>query len=584
MVTSTGYWWMLAATIAAGIAWVRLWRGRTTPFRMRWQTAILVLAVTLCWHAHERFGYKILADEILLMGTSQNMHLDRDVGYGVRSTDVRGPFEILESVLDKRPLLYPFLVSVLHDWTGYRPANAFWLNAVLGVGFLLLLHQLATRIGGNPWAGDMAVLFAGGIPLLAQQSSGGGFDLLNLTLLVAWIGLGMALMEKPDGPRQDAYVMAAVLLASTRYESMLYLVPTVVVVLLAWRRRGEVCLTPASVIAPLFLLPSLWLQYAFEADSRRWELQSMGAESVFALHFVPGNLGHAVAHFVSIDGYQPNSPAFGVVGLVALPFLLLWSVSILRSPKKAEPGEVALVWTTAGLWGGTALLMLYFWGQFDHPVIHRLSLPTQLLMLVALVVALAKFGHPAEWRWKAATGVAAIALFAWSLPVMAKNAYGRTYTPGLAYAWREQFLSRIADRQVLVIDRDSQFWITQKVTATPVAMAQMRKEGIAYHLRNRSFSEIFVFQSFKFDEETGVEAVYPEDKLSDDFELEPVAQLKLAVSHVARISRVKAIREGGKVVAENGWPKEVRPAIEMTPGQSEAARQAYLNNWLKQLP
>lgn len=583
-VITTGYWWMLVATIIAGVVWWKSWRAHATFRVPRWQTVVLIAAVTLCWHAHERFGYKILADEILLMGTSQNMHFDRDVGYGVRATDIRGPFEILESVLDKRPLLYPFLVSVLHDWTGYRTANAFWLNAGLGVVFLGLLHHLATRVGGNAWAGDVAVLFAGGIPLFAQQASGGGFELLNLTLLTAWIGFGMAFMEKPDERRQDALVISAVLLASARYESLLYLVPTAVMLILAWRRRGNVAVTPVTVLAPVLLLPTLWLQYAFEADAGRWELQSRGADTVFSLDYLAGNLGHAAAHFLSFDGYQPNSPVFGAIGLLALPFLMLWTVSVLRSPKEAAPGEVALVWTSAGLWAGAALLMLYFWGQFDHPVIHRLSLPTQLLMLLALVVALAKFGHAAEWRWKAAAAVAAVTLFAWSLPVMAKNAYGRTYTPGLAYAWREQFLTQIQDRQVLVIDRDSQFWITQQISATPIAMAEARKEGIAFHLRNRSFSDIFVFQSCQYDEQTGIEQVYPEDRLSPAFELEPVAQLKLAIGHVARISRVKSIHEGDKVIAAPGWPADTRAKISLTPEQSEAARQAYLDNWLKQLP
>ena len=228
--------------------------------------------------------------------------------------------------------------------------------------------------------------------------------------------------------------------------------------------------------------------------------------------------------------------------------------------------------------------MVYFWGQFDHPVIHRLSLPTQLLMLVAMIVALGRIGRAAEWRWKAAAMVAVVAMFAWSLPMMSRNAYGRTYTPGLAYAWREQFLKQVEDRQVLVIDRDTQFWITQKVSATPVGMAEHRKDGIAFHLRNRSFADIFVFQSYKFDEESGVEEVYPEDRLSPSFELEPVAQLKLAVGHIARISRVTAIRSDGKVVAESGWPPATRPKISMTSEQGDAARNAYLDNWLKQLP
>ena len=167
---------------------------------------------------------------------------------------------------------------------------------------------------------------------------------------------------------------------------------------------------------------------------------------------------------------------------------------------------------------------------------------------------------------------------------MARNAYGRSYTPGLAYAWRAFFLEQIADRQVLVIDRDTQFWITQKISATPVAQAELRKEGIAFHLRNRSFSDIFVFQAVSFNEETGVEAVDPADVLSPSFELEPVAQVRLSVGHVARISRVTAVREDGEIVAAPAWPAPTRSDVNMDAGQAEAVKQAYIDNWIKQLP
>lgn len=513
------------------------------------------------------------------------MHLDRDVGYGIRATDVRGPFELLQSVLDKRPLLFPFLVSLVHDLAGYRVENAFWLNAALGVLLLVLLHALASRIADSYLAGDAAVLLAGGIPLLAQQAAGGGFELLNLTLLTGWVLLAIAWLAKPeDEVRLNAFVMTAVLLACTRYESLLYLVPTAVVVVIGWWRAGRVMVTPFMWLAPVLLLPTLWLQDAFEADSSRWELQSMGLTQVFSADYLPKNLGHAAAHFFAVDGYQPNSPVFGALGLLALPLLLLWSLRVWRRPLAASADDLALAWTTFGLWIVTGLMMVYFWGQYDHPVIHRLSLPTQLLMLVAIVLVTARLLPPRDWKWRGLAALAVGALVMWSIPTMSRNAYGRSYTPGLAYAWRAQFLESMEDRQVLVIDRDSQFWITQKIAATPIAQAELRKEGIAFHLRNRSFSDILVFQSVAFDEKTGVETVDPADVLSASFELEPVAQVRVSIGHLARISRVTAIREGSEVIASPSWPAQTRPDVSLSAGEAERIKQAYIDNWIKQLP
>src|SRR5450432_4297934 len=80
---------------------------------------------------HETFGFKIGMDEIMLLGTSMSMHLDKTVLVPVRGNDIQGTFAILDGMMDKRPLFFPFLVSLLHDLTGYRPANAFVLNGTL---------------------------------------------------------------------------------------------------------------------------------------------------------------------------------------------------------------------------------------------------------------------------------------------------------------------------------------------------------------------------------------------------------------------------------------------------------------------
>ncbi len=583
-VVRSGYWFMLALALAGGAALVRLWLagGREWPASWRlWRTWAVIAAATLAWHAHERPGFKILADEVLLLGTSQSLHMQRQAGYAVRATDVRGPFELLQTTLDKRPLFFPFLVSAVHDWTGYRPENIFILNAVLGLAGLLVVHGLATRIARSPAGGHVAVLWLAGIPLWAQQASGGGFELLNVTLLAAWLWLAIAYTARPTAEKQDALVLVAVMVASTRYESLLYLVPTAGLLLWVWSRRGGRLASPLLPLAPVLLLPTLWLNQAFSANAGFWEMQSVGASRPFALGNLPDNLGHALAHFLSTDGFQPNSPAFGVVGLLALPCLAVWGLRLRRDPASRDEGDAGLLAGLAGLLAGTGLMMAYFWGQFDHPVIHRLSLPTQLLMLVAVLLVVARLCAGKVVLWRITGGLALLSLVVWSLPVMARNAYGRGYTPGVAYAWRAEFLERLPGRNILVIDRDCQFWITRGISATPIAQAQARREGIAFHFRNRSFTDIYVFQALKVEPETGVIRVATEDELGSGYVLETVAEHRLAISNLARISRVTAVNP--QAVAAPSASADV-PAVPTDPKQAEAARKAFLENWIKNLP
>lgn len=592
----SGYWFMLALTLCAGVALVRLWWGRDAGrvhglWRNRWLWATLVLT-SLAWHAHERFEFKILSDEVVLAGTSQNLHLEREVGYPVRTTDVRGPFEVLQANLDKRPILFPFLVSLVHDWTGYRVANVFWLNCGLGMVLLGVCAGLASRVGGGDAAAPTAIAWLAGIPLLAQQVSGGGFELLNLTLIAAWIWLAMIYASKPDGRTQDAFVLIAVMLGSTRYESLLYLGPTAFLMLWVWRRRDGVIFSALTWIAPVLLLPTFWLNQAFKANEGFWEMKSVGAEHPFGLDYLAGNLGHALGYLLSTDGYQPNSPVFGLLGLLALPVLMIWVMRKLRKGADLSGDDAGLLTGIVGLASGASLMMLYFWGQFDHPVIHRLSLPTQLLLWLAMIVLIRQVA--CRWRaaWPVMGWVAATVVVVWSLPVMARNAYSREYTPGLAFAWREKFFEGLKTRNILVIDRDSLFWTVREISSTPVYQAQARREGIAFHFRNRSFEEVYAFQTFTVDPGTGTLSLVAEDDLGPGYELEPVVQHRLTIGLLARISRVTAVHEhaeaAGQQQSGRGLEKEPNPTIALDQVESTVenptAQAEYLKEWVKNLP
>lgn len=587
-VVKGGYWMMLGA----GLLWAwTLWKLQGSVSgpvwwsraRQHWAILLLILGVGGLWQAQETHGFKILADEALLLGTSQSLHLDREVGYAIRGTDVQGPYQILQGVLDKRPYFFSFLVSLVHDFTGYRTTNPFWLNTALSFVFLGLLYGLAAKAGGGRRAGVLALVLAAGLPLLAQQAAGGGFELLNLTLIAGWWWLAILYMERPGVNRQDALVLTAVLLASTRYESLLFLVPTAALLFIAWWREKQVIVSWPTWVAPLLMLPMLWLNRSFSANDSLWELRSLGADTPFGLKYLPGNLGHALAYFFSFDGYQPNSPYLGLLGLLALPVFGLWVQRIWRDPVRSDGVETGLAVASLGTLAVTGLMMVYFWGQFDHPVIRRLSLPTQLLMIIAVVVVVGRAIRPGPRVWGGLIAGGLVALMSFSLPSMSKNAYGRDYSPAMAYAWRQDFLKRLPGKDFLMIDRDSLYWTAEKIAATPIAQAQLRRDGIAYHMRNHSFSAVYVFQTFNVNPDTGEMTLSQEEKLDPAFELVPVAQRRVQLLTICRFSRVVAIRDGDKVLAKADLA--VTPLeTEMTPAQLEAAKRDYLDKWVKELP
>lgn len=583
-VAKGGYWVMLVTVVLFARTLWRLTRESLSnyrPSRADWAALALIVACGGVWVAHERQGFKILADETLLLGTSMGLHYEREVAFPVRATDVQGPFQFPERHLDKRPFFYPFVVSLVHDVTGYRPTNGFHVNAVLGFLFLGLAYVIGWRLGGTRWSGALWVLLFAGLPLLAQQAAGGGFELLNLVMMATFLLLALRYAERPDDLSLEAMCLAAVLLAQTRYESVLFVLPAAVIALWGWWRDGRVFLSWPVVLCPVFLLPYVLQNRVFEMNTGVWEMASRpGYEVPFSLGYVPDNLGHALAFFFDTSGYQGNSIYFSALGLLALPFFALMILRLLRGATAGQP--VAVGATGIGLFLIGGLLLAYFWGQFDHPVIRRLSLPLHWLMAMAVATVGAQLIRRTV-VWQALCAGAVLALLVQGIPTMARQAYLWDYQPAVEMEWRADFLARQTRRDFLFIDRDVTFWITQRISATPVAQATLRKEGLAYHLRNHSFSAMFVFQRFTVDDQTGALTIDPTDDLGPNFELEPVAQRRIATLHLARISRIGAIRENGEIVARAVLAV---PAVEpqLSSAELQKVKAEYLEKWIKQLP
>lgn len=587
-VVKGGYW---AALLAVALFAASLWRSCRTDIRAfrfvrrHWGIAALIAVCGMVLLAHERYGFKILADEELLAGTSMGMHYNREVAFPSRGTDIQGPFQLLDNVLDKRPFFYPFVVSIAHDLTGYRVENAFYVNTVLGFLFLTLVFALGRTLGGSVWAGVMSVLLFTGLPLLAQQMKGGGFDLLNLVMIAVVLWLALRFAERRDESTEEALCIAAVLLAFTRYESVILLPPVAALILWVWWREQRIILTWPVLITPLLLTFALLQNRVFAVRESAWELGGKPeATAPFGLHYVPENIGHALGFFFDTTGYQPNSPFFAAVGLLAVPFFGLWIVRVFRARSAAALSDVAVAMVGLGLFAIWGLMLVYFWGQFDHPVIRRLSLPEHLLMVIAIAVVGGLWLR--DRGWKLACLAATAALLIYSLPSMSRRAYAVTYSPAVAMEWRTEFLKRFPDRDYLVLDNDSTFWIAHLVPATPSKQANDRIDGLIHLLRNDSFAAMYVVQHFHIDPETGARKIDHDDDLGPAFELEPIWERRIQTLFIGRISRIKAIRQNGRIAAEAGLatPPPGVPGTTRSPAEFEAAKKAYVDNWLKQLP
>lgn len=579
-----GYWAMLVLAVLFGWSLVRITRDSRPDWaelrsRPRWP-ALLVAGCGGLLLAHETFGFKILMDEVMLLGTSMSMHLDKTALVPMRGHDIQGAFQMLGGQLDKRPLFHPFLVSVLHDFTGYRPENVFALNTVLTFVLLALTYVTGFRIGGRG-AGAVAVLLLTSLPLLAQNCTGGGFELLNLVMILATLLLGMRYVARRDTNSLEAFGLAGILLANTRYESVLFLLPVGLTILWVWWSERRPAVSWVVVAMPLLLLPYALHNKVFSVRASSWELAGLpGYDKPFSLSYIPENLAHAWFFFSDRTGEHSNSLVILVLSFLGLPLFALWTLKLLRRLGQAPAAHAALALFAIGFAAHTLLMLCYFWGKFDDPVIRRLSLPLNLFMVIAIVTAAAEM----SWRgrtWRILAVFTGAGTFAYSLPAMARHDYSLDYYVGREMEWRREFIATHPERDYLFIDQDSIMWLTHQVSATPIKQAVDHKDRIVFNARNRIFSAIYVFQRYRVDVKDGGRLWLPvDDDLGPDYQLETVWERRFTPETVSRISRVVSIREGPTTP-----PVASPPPLEgLTPAEQEKIREQFLDRFIKRLP
>ncbi len=589
LVRHGGYGLMLVTFALFLVHVVQLLRRSDLPGRFMtggWRTVLFIVGVSGVLHVQEPHGFKVVNDEFVQLSTSQRLHHLREVSTVARGFYLGTTFMPMQGHVDKRPLFYPFLLSVVHDLSGYRAENAFWLNALLTPLLLALVYLVARDLVGRA-GGIAAVLLLATLPLLTQTLTGGGFEVLNLVMIVATMYLGLRLAREPDALNLGAFCLSGVLLAQVRYESVLFVVPVALAILYVFWKSERVLLPWPVLVTPLLLLAYPLQLNVFKLRPEMWQLSDRPSEAgVYSITYFYDNIGKALAYFLSFDRSQSNSHAVALAGAVGVGFFLLHLFRENRTMVRRNPEQVVFALFVVALLGQAVLMMCYFWGSYNETLTVRLSLPTQLLFVLAFV-----FVYPllvtVATRWRILSAALVLYFFCWTVPTIAQRAYAHRNLAAETANWQREYLASRPDRGFIVVDQTMpMLWVTHGVASVSFDSLAERTREFAYHFRRGTFSDCLVAQKFEVvDFET--EALVPMAgfDLSDAMELETVRQIVFRPTYVIRLSRIVALDEERL----NAWGEERLKSIEEAvanrdPAQLKQLEDEFIQEWLQNLP
>lgn len=541
LVRHGGYYVML---LTFGLWLVAVWRqigtglqpAAGTGSRWHWVAAGLVAGLALMAVMHETYRSKILYDEYVLQSTAYNLHYFRDNSAMVRGYDIQGVFLSMDSYVDKRPIFFPFLLSLIHDLTGYRVANVFGLNTGLFVLALVLIGLIGWKLNG--WRGGLlAIGLLGSLPLFAQNATGTGMELLNLCMLLIVILHGAAWLARPEERTLSGLVLSVVLFMQSRYESALYVLPAGLIIFLGWWRLRRLMISWSVIVAPLLLIPLALQQMVVSNSPIMWELHE-NQTSRFSWDYLAGNIKGAYAFFTATGLAQANSLILGPVGLLALAVTgwRLWG-------KRARlheigPMQASLLLFGAAILAVTGLVMFYYWAALNDPMAARFALPLHVLLVLA-IVATAGWG---DRRWPVsavALGAVMVFIFGVSAPKQAYHFYSHVGNDEIA--WEQRMIAaRPSGTRLIVTNKSPLPWLINRVPAILLDRSRTVADRLADHLHLPDFSEILVTQGARPTTRAGDYQIPPDEILPEWFHLEPVAERRFGTK-LARISRLVSI-------------------------------------------
>jgi hypothetical protein len=525
----------------AGWCWA-VWRNRPEWKRVRpWLAGEggpvlgLCAGFTILAIGTSPYLYRVLYDEVVIQSTATTMQWHREVGAITRAFAYDGSLHLLGSYLDKRPYFFPFLVSLIHDFTGWRAANAFVLNTVLMPAALLLVYSAGRLLAGHR-AGLVALVSLGAFSLVVLNATGAGLEMLNLALVLGLITSGAVYLRQPTEARLDLVVFTALLLANTRYESSVYAGSAALIVVGGWIRAGRPVLTWWSVAAPLLLVPYAMHNRYVAATPFLWELRE-GQEQRFSLDYLEANIGFARTFFFNLDKGVANSIWLTCAGAVSVAGFAAW---VFR--RRMRWGDLsfavqACLAVAAGALLNLVLLLAYYWGDLSDPIVSRLSLP--LHALLALSIGGAAGCIEKNFRWQVAGPAIAAALICYGL-------WGGRATQHLpdtnliesTQRWELAVIERFPAMDRLVIcEKSPLFWFAEGMGSTTCGQVLQRPEALAYHWRARSFQDVYVTQRLAPTGPDGGWMVEAASRLPDGVVLETVAERRFGVK-IQRVSRV----------------------------------------------
>lgn len=478
--------------------------------------------------------FKILADETNLVSVSMAMHQNKTASMPVQGFAVEYyPFEYDQQV-DARPLLYPFVISIIHALLGYSPFNGFIVNFLCGTGVLFLSYLLFSQILSRDY-GILAMIIMAGFPIFGFWVTSSGFEVINLFFIVFVIFSLFNFLKYKHVKYAEIVLLSLVLLAYCRYESLLFFLCLIFLTPFFLNKNTIQQYRWPVLLIPLFFLPMAWQrQINFFSP---YMSGNNGLETAGHLFSVENFLTALPQNFYAISGFDPNFGFVPLIFILAMAGIYI-AIKNLVLNFKAIDRSARFFYLYFSL-SGCMLFAVYtsfVWGAFLIDVTNRMALPLILFLTAPAVFFLCQILHSRSRYTKNMVLFLFLIQMAYYWPVvsahqiMERNASFYFNKQITNYLYNSYDLKK--DKLLVISDRPNYF-VIHGIGSISFSEAAAQHKKLSY-LSNVYYDHTLVLQKCNpFNDK-----VLPNNSLDNRYQLQELTKLNVSSDYCINVSKV----------------------------------------------
>jgi len=502
--------------------------------RETWPAFVFALVLTTITATTNHPKFRVLSDESNLASISRSMVENKSVYNYTTGKYYYFTFNPLIAEQDKRPMLFPFFVHLLHILRGYNVNNLFLFN--LSIYFALLAsvgimvrrqyNQIDFPKSGSVWIAAVILVFL--CPVLTLTATSGGFDLFSACFL-GWTFVVLGQFIKDQTTESFAFLwMNLLLLAHVRYESFVF-TGIILAGLLLFKRLDKrlfSSFTHVYLLTPLAIVPLI-----FQRILSRGKFEQPPGVEVFSIKHLIENIRYFFLVISDTTFFYPYPGLLLWLSLLLIPFILyaLYRRKLLSDNR----GYRHLLYIILACLAAYLLIVLsYYFGDPRHPTTARFFVLPVVVM--ALIPVFAHRIWPDIFSQRLLL-VVSIGLLIMYYPVSS----GDRFTQSLELIRETQhaytFLDSLKHKNIFIVAERPGIYTALKYGAADFSYANKNKNDLLAELKNNLYSDIIVLQQINYSDKKPGTTQF----LDPEFVLNPpLAEYQITGGYFLRISSV----------------------------------------------